>query len=106
MSTALLNCEVLQLGCLIFLVKPQKDFDKLNKMWKDWKVKETRENCNLAFVSKSNRVQIMLRKLRNQAKLDKTEKLWNFSLRIELALVPRFYSCKEDWAIGSALMHF
>ena len=38
---------------------------------------------------------------RNQAKLDRTRKLWNLFLRNFWWLVPNFYLRKKEWVLGS-----
>ena len=43
---------------------------------------------------------------RNQAKLDRTRKLWNLFLCNFWPLVPNFYLRKEDWVLSSASYHF
>ena len=43
---------------------------------------------------------------RNQAKLDRTRKLWNLLLHNFWPLVPNFYLQKEDWGLGSVSYHF
>ena len=43
---------------------------------------------------------------RNQAKLDKTRKLWNLFLRNFGPLVPILYLRNEDWVLGSVSYHF
>ena len=64
-------------------------------MSKDLKLNKTGASSKLPFLSESNPVQNILKKLRNQVKLDKTEKLWFLFLYIFEALVPKFLSAGE-----------
>ena len=59
-------------------------------MSKDWKVKETGASCKLVFVSTDNPVKELWEKLRNQAKLDKIEKIDICVLCIFWALLQLF----------------
>ena len=43
---------------------------------------------------------------RNQAKVDRTRKLWNMFLCNFCPLVPNFYLRKGDWVLGSVSHHF
>ena len=43
---------------------------------------------------------------RNQAKVDRTRKLWNMFLCNFCPLVPNFYLRKGDWVLGSVSCHF
>ena len=70
-----------------------KKIDFINTYtWKNGK-KETQKNYTILC-------KMFREKLRTQAKLDKTEKLWHLLLCVFWALVPKIYFCRGDWALG------